>query len=131
MMTDPIADMLNRIRNANIVHRETVDIPASKIKVSIAEILQSENFIENFTHVSDDKQGVIRIKLRYTSKGDAIIHELHRISTPGRRCYTKCEDLAPVHGAMGINVISTSQGLMSGSEARKRNLGGELLFEIW
>jgi small subunit ribosomal protein S8 len=131
MMTDPIADMLNRIRNANMIRRETVDIPASKIKLAIAQILLDEGYIESFSTVESTLQATLKIALKYSSKGESIIHELHRISTPGRRCYVKSEDLKPTHGALGISIISTSQGLMTGDDARKRHLGGEMLFEVW
>jgi small subunit ribosomal protein S8 len=130
MMTDPIADMLTRIRNANMIKKDFVDVPCSRIKLSIAEILLDEGYIDSFQKIEDGRP-VIRINLKYSAKGEKIINEVRRISTPSRRFYIKSDEIKPVCGGLGFSIVSTSQGLLSGKNAKFRNLGGELLCEIW
>jgi len=124
---DPIADMLTRIRNANRVGRRMVMIPRSKICTGIAQVLKDEGYIEQYDVIEDTAQGQIRIKLKYASNGDKVIHELGRHSKPGRRVYRKVDDLPNVLNGMGICVVSTSKGVMSDRRAREANVGGELL----
>lgn len=131
VMTDPIADMLTRVRNANSVYHEKVEIPGSKIKQAIAGILKEEGFIKDFEVISDDKQGVIRVSLKYGPNREKIITGIKRISKPGLRVYAKKEELPRVLGGRGIAIISTSQGVMSDKEARRKNLGGEVIAYIW
>jgi small subunit ribosomal protein S8 len=128
---DPIADMLTRIRNANRVGRRMVLVRHSKICKGIAQVLKDEGFIEDFDLIEDAaKQGHIRVKLRYASNGERVIHELDRQSTPGRRLYKKVDDLPRVLNGMGICVVSTSKGVMSDRRAREANVGGELLCTV-
>ena len=127
VMTDPIADMLTRVRNANSVYHEKVEIPGSKIKQAIAGILKEEGFIKDFEVINDDKQGVIRVSLKYGPNREKIITGIKRISKPGLRVYAKKEELPRVLGGLGIAIISTSQGVMSDKEARRKNLGGEVI----
>lgn len=129
--TDPIADMLTRIRNANSSKHKTVDIPSSKMKVSIAEILYKEGYIKSFEEISDDKQGIIRITLKYEEKGKRVIDGIKRISKPGLRVYANKEELPKVLNGLGIAIISTSQGLKTDKEARTLGIGGEVLAYIW
>ncbi|WP_031547063.1 MULTISPECIES: 30S ribosomal protein S8 [Salinicoccus] len=130
-ISDPIADMLTRIRNANIVRHETLEIPASNIKKEIAEILKSEGFVKNVEYIEDDKQGVIRVFLKYGSKNERVITGLKRISKPGLRVYARREELPKVLNGLGIALISTSEGVLTDREARKRNIGGEVLAYVW
>lgn len=130
-ISDPIADMLTRIRNANIVRHETLEIPASNIKKEIAEILKSEGFIKNVEYIEDDKQGVIRVFLKYGSKNERVITGLKRISKPGLRVYAQREELPKVLNGLGVALISTSEGVLTDREARKRNIGGEVLAYVW
>jgi small subunit ribosomal protein S8 len=127
---DPIADMLTRIRNANRVGRKLVLINKSKICTGIAEVLKDEGYIEAFDVIDDGKQGQIRVKLKYSMSGDKVIHEIERLSKPGRRVYNKVEELPKVLNGMGIAVISTSKGVMSDRKAREQNVGGELLCTV-
>jgi small subunit ribosomal protein S8 len=127
---DPIADMLTRIRNANRVGRKLVLINKSKICTGIAEVLKDEGYIEEFDVIDDGKQGQIRVKLKYSMSGDKVIHEIERLSKPGRRVYNKVEELPKVLNGMGIAVISTSKGVMSDRRAREQNVGGELLCTV-
>ena len=131
VMTDPIADMLTRVRNANSVYHEKVEIPGSKIKQAIAGILKDEGFIKDFEVINDDKQGVIRVSLKYGPNREKIITGIKRISKPGLRVYAKKEELPRVLGGLGIAIISTSQGVMSDKEARRKNLGGEVIAFVW
>ncbi|MFT3786585.1 MAG: 30S ribosomal protein S8 [Tepidisphaeraceae bacterium] len=124
---DPIADMLTRIRNANRVGRKQVLINKSKICVGIAEVLKGEGYIEDFDQVDDGRQGQLRVKLRYSLDGDKVIHEITRVSKPGRRVYSAVESLPKVMNGMGIAVVSTSKGVLSDRQARESNVGGELL----
>ncbi len=130
-MTDPIADMLTRVRNANSVYHDKVEIPGSKIKRAIAEVLKNEGFIKDYTFTEDNKQGVITIKLKYGPEREKVITGLKRISRPGLRHYAKHSELPRVLGGLGIAIISTSKGIMSDKEARKKGLGGEVIAYIW
>lgn len=130
-ITDPIADMLTRIRNANSAKHETVDIPASNMKKAIAEILNEEGYIKGYQVIEDDKQGVIRITLKYGANKEKVISGLKRISKPGLRVYASCEELPKVLKGLGIAIISTSKGIMTDKKARTQNVGGEVLAFIW
>jgi small subunit ribosomal protein S8 len=127
---DPIADMLTRIRNANRVGRKLVLINKSKICTGIAQVLKDEGYIEEFDVIDDGKQGQLRVKLKYSMAGDKVIHEIERLSKPGRRVYNKVEELPKVLNGMGIAVVSTSKGVMSDRQAREQNVGGELLCTV-
>lgn len=131
VMTDPIADMLTRIRNANSVYHEKVDIPSSKIKQSVAQILKEEGFIKDYELISDDKQGVLRVSLKYGANREKVITGIKRISKPGLRVYAKKDQLPRVLGGLGIAVISTSKGIMTDKKARKESLGGEVIAYVW
>ena len=130
-ITDPIADMLTRIRNANSAKHETVDIPASNMKKAIAEILNEEGYIKNYQVIEDDKQGVIRIALKYGPSKEKVISGLKRVSKPGLRIYAGAEELPRVLKGFGIAIISTSKGIMTDKKARKENIGGEVLAFVW
>ena len=130
-MTDVIADMLTRIRNASSAKHETVEVPASNMKKTIANILLEEGYIKNVEIVEDDKQGVIKITLKYGANKTPIITGLRRVSKPGLRIYTSCEDMPKVMGGLGTAIISTSKGVMTDKKARKANLGGEVIAFIW
>ncbi|HAA90118.1 MAG TPA: 30S ribosomal protein S8 [Peptococcaceae bacterium] len=130
-MTDPIADFLTRIRNANQVYKEQVDIPASKMKKELAEILKREGFIKNYEYIEDGKQGILRLYLKYGPNKEKVITGLKRISKPGLRVYVKKHEIPKVLGGLGIAVISTSKGLMTDKQARKEGLGGEVICYIW
>lgn len=130
-MTDPIADMLTRIRNAIVAKHSRVDVPASRMKVEIARILKEEGYINNFVSKGDGSQKVIRIFLRYDAKGSSSITYLARVSRPGRRVYVGAQQMPRVLGGYGISIVSTSRGLMSGKNARRENIGGELLAEVY
>lgn len=129
--TDPIADMLTRIRNANTSKHKTVDIPASKMKLGIAEILYKEGYIKSYEQINDNVQGTIRITLKYGEKGTRVIDGLRRISKPGLRVYANKDELPKVLNGLGIAIISTSKGLMTDKEAREAGVGGEVLAYIW
>lgn len=129
--TDPIADMLTRIRNANSSKHKTVDIPASKVKASIADILFKEGYIKSFEEISNDVQGTIRVTLKYDEKGSRVIAGIKRISKPGLRVYASKEDLPQVLNGLGIAIVSTSKGIMTDKDARKVGLGGEVLAYVW
>ena len=130
-MTDPIADMLTRMRNALTASYSTVDIPSSRLKVDIAKVLKSEGFIKNFKIIEDQKQGIMRIFFKYDEKGDSIITGLKRMSKPGCRMYSKGDRIPQVLNGYGISILSTSQGVMSGKKAKKEGLGGEVLCKVW
>ena len=130
-VTDPIADMLTRIRNANTANHKTVDVPASRTKQAIAKILQDEGFIESFERLAEGPQGTIRIQLRYGPEKEKIITGLRRISRPGLRVYTGKTEIPRVLGGFGLVIMSTPQGIMSGKVARKRGIGGEVLAYVW
>ncbi len=129
--TDPIADMLTRIRNANSAKHKTVDVPSSKMKTAIAEILFKEGYIKSFEIISDENQGIIRITLKYDEKGTRVIDGIKRISKPGLRVYANKEELPKVLNGLGTAIISTSQGLKTDKEAREAGIGGEVLAYIW
>ena len=131
VMTDPIADMLTRLRNANSVYHEKVEIPGSKIKVAIANILKEEGFIKDFDFVQDSKQGLLRVNLKYGPNREKVITGIKRISKPGLRVYAKNDQLPRVLGGLGIAIVSTSKGIMSDKQARKNGLGGEVLAYVW
>lgn len=130
-ITDSIADMLTRIRNANSAKHDTVDIPASNMKKAIAQILLDEGYIKSFQLIEDGKQGVIRIVLKYGPGKSQVITGLRRVSKPGLRIYTNCEDMPKVMKGLGIAILSTSRGVMTDKMARKSNVGGEVLAFIW
>jgi small subunit ribosomal protein S8 len=131
-MTDPIADMLTRIRNANMAKHDTVDIPSSKMKLAIADILVDEGYIEKYEMVDNGAFQDIRIYLRYTNgKSQRVITGLKRISTPGLRVYSEADEMPKVLGGLGIAIVSTNLGIMTDKEARKKNVGGEVLAYVW
>ena len=129
--TDPIADMLTRIRNSNSAKHKTVDVPASKMKTAIAEILFKEGYIKSFEVINNENQGIIRITLKYDEKGTRVIDGIKRISKPGLRVYAGKEELPRVLNGLGIAIISTSKGLKTDKEAREAGMGGEVLAYIW
>ena len=126
-MTDPIADMLTRIRNANIVKHETVDVPASNMKKELSRILLEEGFIRGYDVIEDGKQGIIRIQLKYGQTGERVISGLKRISKPGMRVYADKHEVPRVLNGLGISIISTSKGILTDKQARKENVGGEVI----
>jgi len=130
-MTDPIADMLTRIRNANMVKHQKVDIPSSTMKVNIATVLKQEGFIKNYKVISDNLQGVLRIYLKYINDKDSVINEIKRISKPGGRVYLKSDEIPLVKSGLGVAIISTSKGIVTDAVARKTGLGGEIVCTIW
>lgn len=130
-ITDPIADMLTRIRNANSAKHETVDVPASNMKKAIADILVEEGYIKNYQILDDGKQGVIKITLKYGPAKTKIIQGIRRVSKPGLRIYASCEDMPRVIRGLGIAIVSTSKGIMTDKKARKENVGGEVLAFVW
>ena len=130
-ITDPIADMLTRIRNANSARHLSVDIPASNLKKSIAEILLEEGYIKNYQIIDDGKQGIIRVSLKYSENKQRVISGIKRISKPGLSIYASKEELPKVLKGLGIAIISTSKGIMTDKKARKENVGGEVLAYIW
>ena len=129
--TDPIADMLTRIRNANTAKHQTVDIPASNMKKSIAEILVNEGYIKSVEEIKDEKQGILRVTLKYQENGERVISGLKRISKLGLRIYASKDELPQVLNGLGTALISTSKGIKTDKEARKENLGGEVLAYVW
>ncbi len=131
MMTDPIADMLTRIRNAVRVERPYVDVPASKVKRGLAEVLKREGYIWDWQVVEATPASQLRLELKYGPNGERVIQRIRRVSKPGRRVYSAAKELRPVLNGLGISVISSSRGVISDREARQRNLGGEILCEIW
>ena len=131
VMTDPIADYLTRIRNANMAKHDSVEIPASNIKKSISEILKREGFIRDYEVADDNKQGVIKVFLKYGPSGERVISGLKRISKPGLRNYVGAEDLPKVLNGLGIAIVSTSAGVITDKEARQKNVGGEVIAYIW
>ena len=131
VMTDPVADFLTRIRNANMVMHETVEVPASKTKLAIVEILKNEGYIKEYEQVEDGKQGVIRVYLKYGADKAKVITGLRRISKPGLKVYCKKDEVPKVLGGLGIAIISTSKGIVTDREARKLGLGGEVICYVW
>jgi small subunit ribosomal protein S8 len=130
-LTDPIADFLTRIRNANMVYKERVEIPASKMKRALADILKSEGFIRTYEYVDDNKQGILRLYLKYGPNRVKVITGLKRISKPGLRVYARKDEVPRVLGGLGVAVISTPRGLMTDKQARKEGTGGEVICYIW
>ena len=130
-ISDVIADMLTRVRNASNARHETVDIPASNMKKAIADILLAEGYIKGVQVIEDGKQGMIRIALKYEAGKQKVIHGLRRVSKPGLRIYSNCEDMPKVMNGLGIAIVSTSKGIMTDKKARKENVGGEILAFVW
>ena len=131
VMTDPIADMLTRIRNANQMRHENVTVPASTLKINILKVLKEEGFIADYELVKDEKQGLVTIALKYTSENERVIKGLKRISKPGLKVYAQVDELPRVLNGLGIAIISTSKGVMTDRDARKQNLGGGVLAYVW
>jgi len=131
VMTDPIADLLTRIRNANMVRHEKLEVPASKIKKEVAEILKREGFVRDVEYIEDNKQGIIRIFLKYGSNNERVITGIKRISKPGLRVYAKADEVPKVLNGLGIAIVSTSQGVLTDKEARNKQVGGEVLAYVW
>jgi small subunit ribosomal protein S8 len=131
MMTDPIADMLTRIRNAVRVERPHVDIPLSKVKRGLAEVLKREGYIWDWEETPGEPSSHLRVHLKYGPNGERLIRRIRRVSKPGRRLYKGADDLKPILGGLGISILSTSRGVISDREARQRRLGGEVLCEVW
>lgn len=128
---DTVSEFLTRIRNAGTARHEKVDLPASKMREGLAEILVKSGLIRSYKVAKDSKQGVMRVYLKYADNGDHVISAIHRVSRPGRRLYIKSTEIPVVRSGLGMTILSTSQGLMSGKEAQKKNLGGELICKIW
>ena len=130
-MSDPIADMLTRVRNASKAKFNSVDIPGSKMKFELAKLLKDEGYIRNYKFIKDNKQGVLRVYLKYNDKQEHSILRIDRISKPSKRVYTKGDDIKPVYNGLGIAVISTSKGMMTDKHARENNIGGEIICNVW
>ncbi|MFH1136297.1 MAG: 30S ribosomal protein S8 [Pseudomonadota bacterium] len=130
-MTDPIADLLTRIRNSLTARHERVDMPSSKVKVNISRILKDEGYIKNFKVIKDNKQGVLRIFLKYNDQNKSVIKGLERVSRPSRRIYVGADEIPPVLSGLGVGIISTSKGIISDREARRLNVGGEMICSVW
>ncbi|MEM8679843.1 MAG: 30S ribosomal protein S8 [Planctomycetota bacterium] len=131
MMTDPIADMLTRIRNAVAIERPAVEMPLSKVKRGVAEVLKREGYIWDWSEIEDQPSKKLRIDLKYGPNGERVIRHIKRVSKPGRRVYSRAREMRPILQGLGITVVSTSRGVISDREARQRNLGGEVLCEVW
>lgn len=131
VMTDPIADMLTRIRNANQMKHEYVEIPASKIKLEILNVIKNEGYIYDVELIPNDKQGILKVTMKYTDKKERVIKGLKRISKPGLRIYAKATELPKVLNGLGVAIVSTSNGVMTDREARKQNFGGEVIAYVW
>ena len=130
-ISDPIADMLTRIRNGVKAKFNSVDIPASKLKTELARVIKDEGYIKNYKFVQDGKQGVLRIYLKYGAGQKATIYGIERVSKPSRRIYVKSKEIKPVYNGMGVSILSTSKGIMTDKKARLENVGGEILCNIW
>jgi len=130
-MTDPVSDLLTRIRNATSVRHDRMDVPASKMKMEIAKILKQEGYIRTFKMIEEGPQGIIRIYLKYADDGEPVIHGLRRVSRPGRRVYRGAAELEKVRSGLGVAVISTNRGVVTDEQARGLQVGGEVLCEIW
>jgi small subunit ribosomal protein S8 len=131
MVTDPVADMLARLRNSSLAEHEKVDIPASKLKVRLAEILKEEGFIKNFRLIEDKRQGVLRVYLKYGPGQERVISGLRRVSKPGRRLYVGADRVPSVLGGMGVAILSTPRGVLTDRQSRKAKVGGEVLCYVW
>ena len=130
-MTDPVADMLTRIRNANMVRHERVEIPASKLKMEVARILHEEGYIRSYRLIEDRKQGILRIYLKYDDNQEKVISGIRRVSKPGRRVYAGATKIPRVYGDLGVSVLSTSHGVRTGKQCRREGIGGEVLCYVW
>ncbi|HEX7181875.1 MAG TPA: 30S ribosomal protein S8 [Thermoanaerobaculia bacterium] len=130
-MTDPISDLLSRIRNAHLAKHDRLDVPVSKLKLEVCKILKEEGFIRNFRTVEGSPVGTLRVFLRYSAEGVPAINHLERVSKPGRRVYKGADEIKPVRNGLGLGIVSTSQGLLTDAQARERRVGGELLCELW
>jgi small subunit ribosomal protein S8 len=130
-MTDPVSDLLTRIRNAHQAKHDRLDVPASKLKAELCRVLKEAGFVEDFRVIDAVPQGTLRVYLRYSDAGAPAIQHLRRISKPGRRVYRKADDLRPVRNGLGVGIVSTSQGVLTDAQARQRRVGGEVLCEIW
>ena len=131
MMTDPIADLLTRVRNANRIERPAVDIPATRLKMNVAQVLKEEGFIANFKATEEEGRKVLRVYLKYGNNNEAAISNVERVSRPGCRVYVGRNEIPRVLGGLGINILTTPKGVMTGRSARKSNVGGEILCEVW
>lgn len=131
VMTDPIADLLTRIRNANMVYHESLEVPSSKLKKEIVEILKREGFIRDYEYIEDNKQGILRIYLKYGPNNERVITGLKRISKPGLRIYVKADEVPKVLNGLGIAILSTSKGVLTDKEARAQHVGGEVIAYVW
>ena len=131
MMTDPIADLLTRIRNAIRIERPSVDIPASRTKIGIAEVLRREGYIWDFEVIEQSPQNILRINLKYGPNGERVIQFIQRTSKPGRRVYSRVDDLPEIRQGLGVSILSTNKGILSNREARKERVGGEVICTIW
>jgi len=130
-MTDPIADLLTRIRNGNLAKLQKVDIPSSNMKVSVANVLRAEGFIKNYKVIADQKQGILRIYLKYIDEKDSVLNEIKRVSKPGGRRYVKHDEIPNVKSGMGVAILSTSKGVITDKAAREAGVGGELICTVW
>jgi small subunit ribosomal protein S8 len=130
-MTDPISDLLTRIRNAHLAKHDRLDVPTSKLKRAVVELLKGEGFIKNVREIEGQPVGTLRIFLRYSPDGTPAISHVARISKPGRRVYRRADDIQPVRNGLGLGIVSTSQGLLTDRQARERRVGGELMCELW
>ena len=130
-MSDPLADMLTRIRNGGMVRYETVDVPMSNLKVGVAKVLREEGYIKDYQVIEDNKQGVLRIELKYGPHDERVLSGLRRVSKPGLRQYVKADDIPKVMSGLGISILSTSKGIITDREARRLRIGGEILCEAW
>jgi len=130
-ISDPIADMLTRIRNAGRAKLKSVDIPGSNLKVELAKVMRNEGYIKNYKFIKDEKQGVLRVYLKYGADSENAIYQIERVSKPSRRVYVKGKDIKPFFNGTGIAILSTSKGIMTDQRARKENVGGEILCRVW
>ena len=130
-LSDPLADMLTRIRNAGKAKHKSVDIPGSRLKTALAEVLKNEGYVKNYKFIKDNKQGILRVYLKYDANEHHVIYGLERASKPSRRTYVKGKEIEPVLNGLGVAVLTTSRGLMTDRQARKENVGGEVLCNIW
>jgi small subunit ribosomal protein S8 len=130
-MTDPIADMLTRIRNASMARLQKVDIPSSNLKVNLANVLRTEGFVKNYKVMSDQKQGILRVYLKYIDEKDPVINEIKRVSKPGGRRYVKSDDIPTIKSGLGVAILSTSKGLLPDRTAREAGVGGEVICTVW
>jgi small subunit ribosomal protein S8 len=130
-ISDPIADMLTRIRNAGGAKMKSVDIPGSNLKIELAKVMRNEGYIKNYKFIKDNKQGILRVYLKYGNNDENAIYHLERVSKPSRRVYVKGKDIKPIFNGTGIAILSTSKGIMTDHQARKENVGGEILCKVW